>query len=115
MNFQTHCNRYLQRIHQTQTSAEATRELSLFSDLKAFLEELSIDYFGRDSITFIQEPKKLDQIGRPDFVAQDGLLPIGYIEAEGYGRDLNRLTGHAKEQNQRFIENLDNFILTNFR
>ena len=114
MNFQTHCNRYLQGIHQTQTSAEATRELSLFSDLQAFLEELSIDYFGRDSITFIQEPKKLDQIGRPDFVAQDGLLPIGYIEAEGYGRDLNRLTGHAREQNQRFIENLDNFILTNF-
>ena len=44
----------------------------------------------------------------------DGLLPIGYIEAEEYGRDLNRLTGHAREQNQRFIENLDNFILTNF-
>ena len=44
----------------------------------------------------------------------DGLLPIGYIEAEAYGRDLNRLTGHAQEQNQRFIENLDNFILTNF-
>ena len=44
----------------------------------------------------------------------DGLFPIGYIEAERYGRDLNRLTGHAREQNERFIENLDNFILTNF-
>ena len=44
----------------------------------------------------------------------DGLLPIGYIEAERYGRDLNTLTGHAQEQNTRFIENLDNFILTNF-
>ena len=44
----------------------------------------------------------------------DGLLPIGYIEAERYGRDLNNLTGHAREQNDRFIENLDNFILTNF-
>ena len=44
----------------------------------------------------------------------DGLLPIGYIEAEAYGRDLNNLTGHAREQNARFTENLDNFILTNF-
>ena len=40
--------------------------------------------------------------------------PIGYIEAEAYGIDLNNLTGHAEEQNQRFKENLDNFILTNF-
>ena len=56
----------------------------------------------------------LDQIGRPDFIARDGLLPIGYIEAEAYGRDLNNLTGHAAKQNARFIENLDNFILTNF-
>lgn len=56
----------------------------------------------------------LDQIGRPDFIARDGLLPIGYIEAEAYGRDLNNLTGHAATQNARFIENLDNFILTNF-
>ena len=44
----------------------------------------------------------------------DGLFPIGYIEAEAYGRDLNALTGHAEVQNDRFIENLDNFILTNF-
>ena len=56
----------------------------------------------------------LDQIGRPDFIARDRLLPIGYIEAEAYGRDLNNLTGHAATQNTRFIENLDNFILTNF-
>ena len=61
-----------------------------------------------------QEPRGLNQIGRPDFIATEGLLPIGYIEAEGYGRDLNTLTGHAREQNRRFIENLDNFILTNF-
>ena len=33
----------------------------------------------------------LDQIGRPDFIARDGLLPIGYIEAEAYGRDLETI------------------------
>ena len=114
MNFQTHCNRYLQRLRRTQESASATPELSLFPHLQAFLEELSVDHFDRNTIRFVQEPRRLDQIGRPDFVAMDGLLPIGYIEAEAYGRDLHNLTGHAREQNTRFIENLDNFILTNF-
>ena len=114
MDFQTHCDRYLQNIHRTQTNTEATPELSLFPHLQTFLEKLFVAHFDRDTIRLTQEPKGLNQIGRPDFIAMDGLLPIGYIEAEGYGRDLNRLTGHAKEQNQRFIENLDNFILTNF-
>ena len=114
MNFQTHCDRYLQRINRTQTATEATPELSFFPHLQAFLEEVFVDYFNRDTITLTQEPKQLEQIGRPDFIAMDGLLPIGYIEAEAFGRDLDALTGHAEAQNARFIENLDNFVLTNF-
>ncbi len=113
MNFQTHCNRYLQNIHRTQTSTEATPELSLYPHLQTFLEELLVG-LGRDTVRLTQEPRQLDQIGRPDFIAIDGLLPVGYIEAESYGRDLDALTGHAAAQNARFIENLDNFILTNF-
>ena len=114
MNFQTHCDRYLQNIHRTQTSTEATPELSLYPHLQTFLAEGSVDCFDRDTITFTQEPRRLNQIGRPDFIAMDGLLPVGYIEAEAYGRNLDALTGHAEAQNARFIENLDNFILTNF-
>ena len=114
MNFQTRCDRYLQNIHQTQTTAEATPELSLFPHLQTFLEEIAVEHFDRDTVQFTQEPRRLDQIGRPDFIAMEGLLPIGYIEAEAYGRNLEALTGHAREQNGRFIENLDNFILTNF-
>ena len=113
MNFQTHYNRYLQNIHRTQTTTQATPELSLYPHLQTFLEDLFVD-FGRNTVTLTQEPRQLDQIGRPDFIAMDGLLPIGYIEAEAYGRDLDALTGHAETQNARFIENLDNFILTNF-
>ena len=113
MNFQTHCNRYLQNIHRTQTSTEATPELSLYPHLQTFLEELCVD-LGRDAVQLTQEPRQLDQIGRPDFIAINGLLPVGYIEAEAYGRNLDNLTGHAAAQNARFIENLDNFILTNF-
>ena len=114
MNFQTRCNRYLQNILQTQTTSEATPELSLFPHLQALLEETAVNHLRRDTVRFTQEPKRLDQIGRPDFIAMEGLLPLGYIEAEAHGRDLDALTGHAREQNARFIENLDNFILTNF-
>ena len=114
MNFQTRCDQYLRDLQRTQANPDATPELSLFPHLQTFLAEITGNYFGRDTITFTQEPRRIDQIGRPDFIGRDGLLPLGYIEAEAYGRDLNTLTGHAAAQNTRFIENLDNFILTNF-
>ncbi len=114
MSFQTHCDRYLQNINQTRSNPDATPELSLHPHLQTFLEEIAAEHFERSDITFTLEPKNIDQIGRPDIIAKNGLLPIGYIEAERYGTDLDRLTGHAREQNERFKENLDNFILTNF-
>ena len=116
MNFKTHCDRYLQRINHTRSIPNATPELSFHSHLQAFLEDVAADAecFDRPYITFTHEPKSLNQIGRPDFITLNGLFPIGYIEAEEYGKDLNNLTGHAKKQNERFKENLDNFILTNF-
>ena len=116
MNFQTHCEHYLQRIRQTQSDPNATPELSLLPHLKTFLEDVAADTdcFGNPDITFTLEPRNINQIGRPDFIVSGGLLPIGYIEAEAYDTDLNNLTGHAREQNERFKENLDNFILTNF-
>ena len=116
MNFKTHCDRYLQRINHTRSIPNATPELSFHSHLQAFLEDVAADAecFDRPYITFTHEPKSLDQIGRPDFIALNGLFPIGYIEAEADGTNLNNLTGHAKKQNARFKENLDNFILTNF-
>ena len=111
MHFQHLCNTYLRELQVTRDNTLATDELSLHGCLKAFLEQ-SADYFGH-TLTLTHEPRQLE-VGRPDFIAMDGLLPIGYIEAEKFGTDLNALTGHAREQNTRFIENLDNFILTNF-
>ena len=114
MDFQTHCNRYLQQIHDTRANPSATPELSMHPHLKTFLEDITAACFDKPELTFTLEPRSIDQVGRPDIIALDELLPIGYIEAEKYGRDLNNLTGHAKEQNDRFTQNLDNFILTNF-
>ena len=116
MNFQTHCDRYLQRIRQTLSDPNATPELSLHPHFQTFLEDVSTDAacFNEPNIRFTHEPRSINQIGRPDFIASDGLLTIGYIEVEAAGTDLNNLTGHAREQNERFVENLDNFVLTNF-
>ena len=111
MSFQQICRTYQQDIQSAHAQTDATAELSLQPHLKTFLEETA-EFLGHE-ITVISEPRKLE-VGRPDFVVQSGLLPVGYIEAEAYGRDLDTLTGHAKTQNERFIENLDNFILTNF-
>ena len=113
MNFQIHCNRYLQDMQRIQANNDATPELSLFPCLQAFLENIA-NHFENTTITFTQEPRNIHQIGRPDFIVRAGLLPIGYIEAEAYSRNLDALTGHAETQNARFIENLDNLILTNF-
>ena len=53
--------------------------------------------------------------GRPDYeVTIAGALgAVGYVEAESVNADLSRLTGHAKHQNERFKQNLHNFLLTN--
>ena len=114
MSFQTHCNDYGQQIDQTRAADEATPELSLLPILKTFLEDVTDECFNRTNVRFTLEPRNINEIGRPDLIATDGVLPIGYIEAESPDTDLNNLTGHAKEQNDRFIQNLDNFILTNF-
>ena len=112
MHFQHLCNTYLRELQETRNNTLATDELSLHGCLKTFLEQ-SAACFGQTTVTLMHEPRQLE-VGRPDFIAMDSLLPIGYIEAEKFGTDLNALTGHAREQNTRFIENLDNFILTNF-
>ena len=111
MSFQQICNTYQQNIKHTYAENDATSELSLHTHLKTFLEKVVVLH-GHD-LTITHEPRRLD-IGRPDFVVKGGSFPIGYVEAEAYNRNLDKLTGHAKAQNERFIRNLDNFILTNF-
>lgn len=114
MSFQTHCDQYIQNINDTRSNPSATPELSLLPHLNTFLQQTTVQHFDRPNIRFTLEPRTINQVGRPDIIATDGLLPIGYFEGEKDGTDLNNLTGHAAAQNQRFKENLDNFILTNF-
>ena len=111
MSFQQIRRTYQQDSQRTHAQSDATAELSLHPHLRTFVEKTA-EFLGHE-IAITSEPRRLE-IGRPDFVVKNGLLPVGYIEAEAYDRDLDALTGHAQTQNERFIENLDNFILTNF-
>ena len=92
MSFQQICRTYRQNIQQTQEHGDATAELSLHIHLKNFLEQTA-ELLGY-TITITHEPRQLE-IGRPDFVVRDSLFPLGYIEAEAYDRNLDRLTGHT--------------------
>ena len=112
MSFQTITNNYLHNIRKTHAEPNTSAELPLHEHLADFLRETAT-FFGHN-LTIIHEPQNIPDIGKPDFIAQEGPLPVGYVEAEAFGIDLDALTGHAKTQNERFIKNLDNFILTNF-
>lgn len=111
ITFKETCKDYLTDLRSTRKNMMATDELSLHLVLDTFLNN-SVEIF-KHSIQIILEPKKT-KAGRPDFVFTANGLPVGYIEAEAYGIDLGYLTGHAKEQNDRFRANLDNFLLTNY-
>ncbi len=108
--FQTLCQDYLAALRDAQNNPNATDELSLRPALDEFLKKAAVS--NERPVAFISEGKKLVE-GRPDFVLTTNGLPVGYIEAEKPSADLDKLTGHSKSQNERFIANLDNFLLTN--
>ncbi|MCS6919011.1 MAG: hypothetical protein NZM28_04510, partial [Fimbriimonadales bacterium] len=98
---------YLEALRAIQQQAQATDELSYHHALLQLLRQLD------PTAEFIHEPKRT-VVGRPDIVLLKDGAPAGYIEAEAFGTDLDRLTGHAKAQVDAFRQNLDNFLLTNF-
>jgi len=102
---------YLTALRDLHDNAQATDELSLRDALSNLFKQTA-DRLERP-VQFIGEGKKV-AVGKPDFTVTSAKgLPLGYVEAEAYGVDLDKLTGHAKEQNDRFRANLDNFLLTN--
>lgn len=100
--FQGICREYLTELRSRRSSELATQELSLRSALEKFLKQAA-ESLNRP-VQFIGEGKG-GKGGRPDFIVTSRDLPIGYIEAEAYGVDLENLTGHAKGQNDRFRAN----------
>ncbi len=99
---------YLSALQELQESRHTTEELSFHSPLHNLLRAFAIVH----SVVIVHEPAQR-AYGRPDFIFLRNEIPLGYLEVETYGTDLDKLSGEAKLQNERFIQNLDNFILTN--
>ena len=65
------------------------------------------------SLTVINEPKQLTDIGKPDFVIMRDEVPVGYVEAKDVGLDIRKMKGANKDQHTRYVEGLPNLIYTN--
>ncbi len=99
---------YLRELGVLQGSEHATRELSFHSPLAKLLQAVARTY----TVEVVHEPS-LQVVGRPDFIFLRHEAPLGYLEVEAYGANLDQLSGQAKIQTERFAQNLDNFLLTN--
>lgn len=66
-------------------------------------------------VTVINEPKRLVDVGAPDFVFQRNGISIGWCEAKDIGKDVRKFaTGdYSKEQKGRYVKGLPNLIYTN--
>ena len=67
------------------------------------------------TLTVINEPKRLVDVGAPDFVFSRNNISIGWCEAKDIGKDIRKFaTGdYSKEQKGRYTKGLPNLIYTN--
>ena len=100
---------YLTEIRTLSASGQATEH-----SYRPALEHLfkSIDA----GLTVINEPKRLTDVGAPDFVFNDGNgVSIGWCEAKDLQKEITKFkTGdYSKEQKARYAKGLPNLIYTN--
>ncbi|MCW5947257.1 MAG: N-6 DNA methylase [Fimbriimonadales bacterium] len=101
--------KYLADLGNQLDQGHGTPELSLRNPLHNLLSGMAALHSSELHVT--GEPTK-EVYGQPDFIITTGLLPVGHVEAESIDKDLRKLTGSAKEQNDRFQKDLDNFLQT---
>jgi predicted helicase len=81
-------------------------EHTLRPALKDFIEAIG----GKDVLA-TNEPKRV-KCGAPDYIITRGITPIGHIEAKDIGEPLDKV--EASDQMHRYLESLDNLILTDY-
>lgn len=66
-------------------------------------------------LTVINEPKRLVDVGAPDFVFRRNGISIGWCEAKDIGKDVRKFAAndYSKEQKGRYAKGLPNLIYTN--
>ncbi|MDR2905441.1 MAG: N-6 DNA methylase [Helicobacteraceae bacterium] len=87
-------------------SSEKAREHSYRGVFEAFLNEFDT------SITAINEPKHIRDVGAPDFAIMKNSAPIGYIETKDVDKNLKDPS--YKEQFNRYKNAFANLIITNY-
>ena len=99
---------YLNEIRALSASGQATEH-----SYRPALERLfkSID----PTLDVINEPKRLTDVGAPDFVFNRKGVSIGWCEAKDLAKDITKFaTGdYSKEQKARYAKGLPNLIYTN--
>jgi len=79
-------------------------EMTFRTDFENFIESLNPDY------DLIQEPKRIVDLGAPDFKAFLGSRKIGFIETKNIGENLDEIL--KSEQINKYIISIDNLIIT---
>lgn len=100
---------YLNEIRSLAASGQATEH-----SYRPALERLfkSID----DNLTVINEPRRLTDVGAPDFVFNDkNGVSIGWCEAKDLTKEITKFKvgDYSKEQKARYAKGLPNLIYTN--
>ncbi len=99
---------YLNEIRALAASGQATEH-----SYRPALERLftSID----NDLTVINEPKRLTDVGAPDFVFNRNGVSVGWCEAKDLTKEITKFkTGdYSKEQKARYAKGLPNLIYTN--
>jgi len=99
-------SRALKRVHESGKTTE-------YSYRPAFHEFLRGLFPKEYDVRIIHEPGR-ETFGAPDFkISTDGGI-LGYIETKAPDVNLHNLPKRDKGQIKRYVERLDNFILTNY-
>ena len=96
---------YVRSIADTRSTGHAT-EHSYRPALQALIQE-----FGGAGVRALNEPSHVD-CGAPDFIVEQGGVPIGHIECKDVGANLDQVA--ESDQLKRYREGLPNLILTDY-
>ena len=101
-------NGYLNEIRQLAATGRATEH-----SYRSALERL-FKYIG-DDLTVINEPKRLTDVGAPDFVFDRNGVSVGWCEAKDLFKEITKFkpNDYSKEQKARYAKGLPNLIYTN--
>ena len=100
-------NEYIILVNRIYARGNATEH-----SYRGILSQLIENAFSE--ITVTNEPTRV-KCGAPDYVVSKKEIPVGYIEAKDIDKNLDTVeTSKSKDQIQRYLNALENFILTNY-